>query len=302
MAIEQFEKLVNLYHENKLSHAYLLVTNNIDYCFRDLKLAIKQIDCNEEYKENCTKCNICNLIDQNYLPSLIVIESDGKNIKKEQILELKRKFSTKPIYTKENIYVIKNAEALNSSSANTMLKFLEEPEDNIIGFFITNNVNNVINTIKSRCEIINIFYDVHELNIDSIDNDINKSYLDVAKNYLKKIEVEKNLRIMYNKSELLNFYTEREDIKKIFQILVIILAIFLAIFLILGIILLILSIRISIKIQQITDNIEDASSSLKTLLSTLNQLASPAVVAKIVIKYIRNYINNKKQRRFDDGE
>ncbi len=222
MAIEQFEKLVNLYHENKLSHAYLLVTNNIDYCFRDLKLAIKQIDCNEEYKENCTKCNICNLIDQNYLPSLIVIESDGKNIKKEQILELKRKFSTKPIYTKENIYVIKNAEALNSSSANTMLKFLEEPEDNIIGFFITNNVNNVINTIKSRCEIINIFYDVHELNIDSIDNDINKSYLDVAKNYLKKIEVEKNLRIMYNKSELLNFYTEREDIKKIFQILVII--------------------------------------------------------------------------------
>ena len=222
MAIEQFEKLVNLYHENKLSHAYLLVTNNIDYCFRDLKLAIKQIDCNEEYKENCTKCNICNLIDQNYLPSLIVIESDGKNIKKEQILELKRKFSTKPIYTKENIYVIKNAEALNSSSANTMLKFLEEPEDNIIGFFITSNVNNVINTIKSRCEIINIFYDVHELNIDSIDNDINKSYLDVAKNYLKKIEVEKNLRIMYNKSELLNFYTEREDIKKIFQILVII--------------------------------------------------------------------------------
>ena len=114
MAIEQFEKLVNLYHENKLSHAYLLVTNNIDYCFRDLKLAIKQIDCNEEYKENCTKCNICNLIDQNYLPSLIVIESDGKNIKKEQILELKRKFSTKPIYTKENIYVIKNAELLKN--------------------------------------------------------------------------------------------------------------------------------------------------------------------------------------------
>ena len=91
MAIEQFEKLVNLYHENKLSHAYLLVTNNIDYCFRDLKLAIKQIDCNEEYKENCTKCNICNLIDQNYLPSLIVIESDGKNIKKEQNLFILKK-------------------------------------------------------------------------------------------------------------------------------------------------------------------------------------------------------------------
>ena len=222
MAIEQLEKLINLYHENKLSHAYLLVTNNIDYCFRDLKLLIKKINCNEEYKNNCFNCNICNLIDQNYLPSFIVIESDGKNIKKEQILDLKRKFSTKPIYTKENIYVIKNAEALNSSSANTMLKFLEEPEDNIIGFFITNNVNNVINTIKSRCEIINIFYDVHELNVDSIDNDINKPYFDVAKNYIQKIEVEKNKIIMYNKSELLNYYSDREDLKKIFKILVII--------------------------------------------------------------------------------
>ena len=222
MRAESIEKIVKLYHENKLSHAYLLVTNNIDNCLSDLKIAIKQINCNKEYLENCTKCNICNLINQNFLPSLIIIEPDGKMIKKEQILELKRKFSTKPIYTKENIYVIKNAEALNAASANTMLKFLEEPEDNIIGFFITNNVNNVINTIKSRCEILNVFYDVHELNIDSVDSDENKPYLEVAKNYIKKIEVEKNMGIMYNKSELLNIYSEREDIKKVFQILVII--------------------------------------------------------------------------------
>ena len=222
MRAESIEKIVKLYHENKLSHAYLLVTNNIENCLSDLKIAIKQINCNKEYLENCTKCNICNLINQNFLPSLIIIEPDGKMIKKEQILELKRKFSTKPIYTKENIYVIKNAEALNAASANTMLKFLEEPEDNIIGFFITNNVNNVINTIKSRCEILNVFYDVHELNIDSIDSDENKPYLEVAKNYIKKIEVEKNMGIMYNKSELLNIYSEREDIKKVFQILVII--------------------------------------------------------------------------------
>lgn len=222
MRAESIEKIVKLYHENKLSHAYLLVTNNIENCLSDLKIAIKQINCNKEYLVNCTKCNICNLINQNFLPSLIIIEPDGKMIKKEQILELKRKFSTKPIYTKENIYVIKNAEALNAASANTMLKFLEEPEDNIIGFFITNNVNNVINTIKSRCEILNVFYDVHDLNIDSVDNSLNKTYLDVARNYIKKIEVEKSMRIMYNKSELLNIYSEREDIKKVFQILVII--------------------------------------------------------------------------------
>ena len=183
---------------------------------------IKQIFCPEKYNEECNKCNICNLINQQYLPSLVIIKPDGKTIKKEQILELKKQFSTKPIYTKENIYIIKNAECLNAASANTMLKFLEEPEDDIIGFFITNNVNNVINTIKSRCEIINLFYDRSVLEINTIDNEENYKHYEVAKDYLKKIMVEKKDGIMYNNSDLLNIFSEREDIKKVFQILVLI--------------------------------------------------------------------------------
>ena len=144
------------------------------------------------------------------------------NIKKEQIVELKKKFSTVPIYTKENIYVIKNAEKLNGASANTMLKFLEEPEQNILGFFITNNANNVISTIRSRCEVIKVLYDIHELDINNITNDINKDKFDVAIEYLFKIEVEKNLGIMYNRDVVLNKFSEREDIKTVFKIIFII--------------------------------------------------------------------------------
>ena len=144
------------------------------------------------------------------------------NIKKEQILELKKKFSTVPIYTKENIYVIKNAEKLNGASANTMLKFLEEPEQNILGFFITNNANNVISTIRSRCEVIKVLYDIHELDINNITNDINKDKFDVAIEYLFKIEVEKKLGIMYNRDVVLNKFSEREDIKIVFKIIFII--------------------------------------------------------------------------------
>ena len=222
MRAESIEKIVKLYHENKLSHAYLLVTNNIENCLSDLKIAIKQINCNKEYLENCTKCNICNLINQNFLPSLIIIEPDGKMIKKEQILELKRKFSTKPIYTKENIYVIKNAEALNAASANTMLKFLEEPDEHIIGFFITSNLNNVIPTIRSRCEVIKAMYQNHELDASSIFDNENLEMLNLASEYLEKIEVEKKDFIMYNKSVLLAKISTREEVKKCFQIILII--------------------------------------------------------------------------------
>ncbi len=222
MKAEALEKLVKYYHENKLSHAYLLETNNLDKCFDDLKQVIKNIVCQDKFSEKCTKCNLCNLIDQNYLPSLIVIEPDGMNIKKEQVLDLKKQFSMVPVYTKDNIYVIKKAEKLNGASANTMLKFLEEPEPNIIGFFITDNANNVISTIKSRCEVVKVFYDEHELDINSIFSDAYKDYTNVAINYLEKLEVEKTEVIMYNRDVVLCKFKEREDIKLIFKIILII--------------------------------------------------------------------------------
>ena len=222
MEVNVLENLVKYYHENKISHAYLIETNNLEKCYLDLLEVIKQIFCQNEYNKECNKCNICNLVNQNYLPSLVVISPDGMNIKKEQILELKKKFSTVPIYTKENIYVIKNAEKLNGASANTMLIFLEEPEQNILGFFITNNANNVISTIRSRCEVIKVLYDIHELDINNITNDINKDKFDVAIEYLFKIEVEKKLGIMYNRDVVLNKFSEREDIKTVFKIIFII--------------------------------------------------------------------------------
>ena len=222
MEVNVLENLVKYYHENKISHAYLIETNNLEKCYLDLLEVIKQIFCQNEYNKECNKCNICNLVNQNYLPSLVVISPDGMNIKKEQIVELKKKFSTVPIYTKENIYVIKNAEKLNGASANTMLKFLEEPEQNILGFFITNNANNVISTIRSRCEVIKVLYDIHELDINNITNDINKDKFDVAIEYLFKIEVEKKLGIMNNRDVVLNKFSEREDIKTVFKIIFII--------------------------------------------------------------------------------
>ena len=221
MKVKEIKNLVKYYHENKMAHAYLIETNDIEKCLSDLLVVIKQIFCQDEFKEDCNKCNICNLINQNYLPSLIIISPDGMNIKKDQIIELKKKFSMVPVYTKENIYVIKNAEKLNGASANTMLKFLEDPEPNILGFFITDNANNVISTIRSRCEIIKFIYDSDELNINSIKNEYNDKYL-VAIDYIYGLEVEKSKGILYNRDVILCKFKERDSIKLIFKIILII--------------------------------------------------------------------------------
>ncbi len=207
------KRLVEYYHGNKLSHAYLIETNDIEACYQDIKEFIKRINCPQEYQKNCEKCNFCNLLESGNLPSIIEINSLGKNIKKEQILDLKSRFSTMPTYTKENIYIIKESEKLNASSANTMLKFLEEPENNIIGFFLTKNQNNCLNTIKSRCEIIKSIYEEKDTS-DILAN----QYLDTVISYLKNLSLE-NPTIMLNKEIILNNYNERSEIEEIFQLM-----------------------------------------------------------------------------------
>ena len=195
------ENLLNEFHENKLSHAFLVQTNNFDRTLDTLYYFIKLINCPSEYSENCNDCSLCKLIDTNNLPSLIVIQPDGNVIRKEQLINLKESFMSKPIYSKYNIYIVMNAELLNSASANTILKFLEEPEDNIIGFFITNNKDNVMETIQSRCQILQDFYE---------DNDIiDDSFLELSCSFLKQVE---SKNILYNRDVLIEHIQSRVDL------------------------------------------------------------------------------------------
>ena len=214
---KNIEKLVEYYHANNLAHAYLISTNNIPKCLETLLNAIKNIFCEKEYKKDCNECSLCHLIDINNLPSLKIITPDGIFIKKEQILELKYLFSKSNLYTKEAIYIILNAEKLNKESANTMLKFLEEPDGNVIGFFITQEKDNVIATIQSRCEFILANFDNSPWEKYNLTEEEYNKYYELAVQYLSKIEEEKKKLIIYNR-ELWKEYS-KDEIKTVMQII-----------------------------------------------------------------------------------
>ena len=212
-----FNDLVTKFHENKLAHAYLIETNNLDQALIDIKNFLKIINCPENYNNECTKCNLCNLININNLPSIKVIEPDGTSIKKKDIIALKEDFSSLPLYSKYNVYIIKNADKLNASSANSMLKFIEEPTPGILGFFLTNNKDIIIDTIKSRCESYTINYEYKTLQDSlNITNEQYQNYLNLIKNYLNYINTSK---LITNKNIILKEYSERQDIENIFKII-----------------------------------------------------------------------------------
>ena len=210
---------MNYYHEKKLAHAYLISTNNINKCLQVLLNVIKNIFCVDTFSDNCNKCSLCHLIDINNLPSLKIIAPDGEFIKKSQILELKNFFAKNSIYTNESIYIILNAEKMNKESANTMLKFLEEPDSDVIGFFLTNEKDNILPTILSRCQELtahfpNAYYE--ELNIAE---DKYQELNNILKEYLMKIEIEKRKQILYNREYLSNLNLDRSDIKVFLQMM-----------------------------------------------------------------------------------
>ena len=66
---------------------------------------------------------------------------------------MKEEFSNTSADNKFRIYIIEDAEKLNKHAGNSLLKFLEEPEENIIGILVTNNRHNVLNTLVSRCQV-----------------------------------------------------------------------------------------------------------------------------------------------------
>ncbi|MBE6138642.1 MAG: hypothetical protein E7173_02725 [Firmicutes bacterium] len=153
-----YNMIQNIVKKGNLSHAYLIETNNYRGGL-DFALAFaKTILCpkNNLRKENCGGCTQCEKIANNSFSELEIIEPDGIWIKKEQLDKLQKKFSTKSLESGKKVYIINHTEKLNVSAANSILKFLEEPEDNIVAILLVDNTYSLLDTIISRCHIIKL--------------------------------------------------------------------------------------------------------------------------------------------------
>ncbi len=216
MNTEEIKKLIiNSFHEKKNSHAFLLSTNNLDNCLNDVIEIIKKINCDNNGHDNC---NICTTIDSNTNPDLIIINAAEKEIKKDQILNIINSFSTKPIISKYSTYIICNAEKMNDFSANKMLKFLEEPEGDIVGFFITDKLNGIIPTIRSRCEIYNYHFGNNSiLDVLDITEEEYALSFDVALDLTNKLNSEPKYLLMADSKSISK--KEREEMDLIFNLI-----------------------------------------------------------------------------------
>ena len=192
----------NVIDSKKVSHAYLIEVNNYDEDYDYVLSFIKMILCNIKYEDVSTSGNpIIKQIDNDDYPDLYVVSSNNSVINKMLITNLQKEFSNKSLLDNKKIYIIKEAEKLNASSANTILKFLEEPAEDIIAFLLTDNRYHVIETILSRCQVLSLIDNISSIEfddsiIDFMDYIINpKSYFINNKEFLEHFSKDKGMLI-----------------------------------------------------------------------------------------------------------
>ena len=147
----RLKNIYDKYCENKNSHVYLVQTDSIDDAIQDIKRLIINVN-----KHN--GIDVENLIENDTLPTLMLIKPDKNEIKTEEAEKLLTFLQKIPVITNENFFIVEYAEKLNAKSGNQLLKVIEEPDSDILGFFVCLNAENVLPTIKSRLQFVQLNY------------------------------------------------------------------------------------------------------------------------------------------------
>lgn len=195
--------------KNGLSHAYLFELNDNIYAYEMIMSFVKKVLSNGDD-------NIAKRIDDGNYPELKHIFPDGQLIRKEQLEELQKSFSTISLENDKRFYIIHDSEKLNVAAANSLLKFLEEPSDGIIAILLTNNINLMLKTIVSRCQILtfskNKLEDYIKFNQITSDITLHKLFFTIWKNKDELNEYHRNF--VKKVIEFINYY-EKNKLKTI---------------------------------------------------------------------------------------
>lgn len=188
MKEENIKYLSNVIDENKLSHAFLVESNN----YEDVM--------NSVFKLFLEKKMIFNIDDIENNISVRILRPIDNLIDKDQILNLQEFLSTMSFDGYYKLFFILNAGLMNEQSVNKLLKVLEEPNDKVVGFLISDNSNELLPTLISRCQVLKNDIDASNVEVDeNIFNNLCKFKNFNFEDYIKfKVVVSKLDKVVIN--------------------------------------------------------------------------------------------------------
>lgn len=141
----------NEFQSNKIPHAFLLVGQHVE---QPLNYLTMSLICDETTA--CEKCIDCQKIMNHQYADIIEYNGQEESIKKKHIEHIQETFKKSSLEGKAKIYIIRNIENSSKEAINSLLKILEEPEEGIYAIFTSKNINKILPTIISRCQVLEL--------------------------------------------------------------------------------------------------------------------------------------------------
>ena len=176
------DRFINYITAGRLAHAYLFYGPEGGGKEAIAIEIAKALNCQNEATIPCNVCASCTKISQLIHPDIKFIIPESKSwstpdirqkyklkaenpysridytgatsISIDKIRELKNEAKYTPYEAQKKVFILTEAEKITREGANSFLKLLEEPPDNLIIFLINNSLSTILDTIKSRCQII----------------------------------------------------------------------------------------------------------------------------------------------------
>ncbi len=160
-----YQTFLHALNSNHLSHAYLLVGEQGTPLLESALFLAKSLVCEHPNPLACEECMTCLRIDEGNYADIIVIDGFKQSIKKDDIRIIEERFETSAVERQgKMIYIINHVENMNVEAINSLLKFLEEPQENIFAFLTCENESRVLPTIISRSQVLH-FRSIDKLKI-----------------------------------------------------------------------------------------------------------------------------------------
>jgi len=103
----------------------------------------------------CGECNSCkSILNERFDRDTVML--DGSQLgQKDSIIEFTSTIGIRPMYDKNRVFIIEEADQLSSGASNALLKILEAPQDNVYFMLLSMVATGVSPAIQSRCQTFN---------------------------------------------------------------------------------------------------------------------------------------------------
>ncbi len=143
---------------SRLSHAYIISGPPGSGADALAGLLAEAYVCSGEGDRPCGTCLNCRKAKGGIHPDIIrlTIPEGKRNITVEQVRRLRGEAYVRPNEAGRKVFVIEDAQAMNDSAQNALLKVLEDGPDYLSFLLVAESPQQLLPTIRSRCETLSL--------------------------------------------------------------------------------------------------------------------------------------------------